>query len=105
MTRPSENIVYIAFLYFTSGVHDDHTFSHFGYGTHVVCNQNDSRVCFFSHRPHQIKYLCLDCDIQSRSGFVSNQDFRTTGKRHSDHDALAHSTGQLVGIVVNSLCR
>jgi hypothetical protein len=51
----------------------------------------------------QFEYLCLDCHIQGRSRFVRNQDLGLATEGHADHDPLAHTTGKLVGIAVDTL--
>ena len=47
----------------------------------------------------QIQDLCLDRHVESRRRFVRDQEGGAAGQRHGDHDTLAHTAGQVVGIL------
>ena len=44
----------------------------------------------------------LDGDIEGGGGFIGDEEFGLAGQSHSDHGALLHSAGKLVGIVVRA---
>ena len=49
---------------------------------------------------HQNQNLCLDGNVQSGGGFVSQQQLGLAGQSDCDNNTLLHTTGELVGIVV-----
>ena len=53
----------------------------------------------------QVEHLRLDGDIERGRRFVGNQQLRSPGQRHRDHDTLFHATGQLVGVFVHTTLR
>ena len=63
-------------------------------------DEDDGRAVFPLQIVHQTKYLRLDSNVKSRCGLVGDQDLRAAGKRHSDHNALAHTAGKLVRILL-----
>ena len=51
--------------------------------------------------PHQkIENLRLDGDVERGGRLIRDQELWPAGKRHCDHDALAHAPRELVGIGV-----
>ena len=58
----------------------------------------------FSSRS-KIENLRLQGDVERGGRLVGDQQIGIAGERHRDHDALAHSTGQLVRIVVDTPLR
>jgi hypothetical protein len=49
----------------------------------------------------QVHDLGLDGHVEGRGGLVGDDHVRLQGQRHGDHDALAHTAGELVRVVVH----
>ena len=49
---------------------------------------------------HQVQNLGLNGHVQRGGGLVGNQQLGLTGQGHGNHDTLAHTAGQLVGILL-----
>jgi hypothetical protein len=81
-----------------TGVHHSHHLSDLSNDRQVVSNQHDSHSLRHLEFPQEIKYLGLDGYIQSRGRFIGNKHSRLTGKGHCNHDSLAQSAAELVGI-------
>jgi hypothetical protein len=45
----------------------------------------------------EVDDLCLDRDVEGGDGFVEDEELRIQGERSGDADALALTTGELVG--------
>ena len=60
---------------------------------------------FFCRDLHQLQNLGLDGDVQRGGRLVGDEDVGLAGQRHGDHDALAHTAGELVGILLHALFR
>ena len=80
-----------AFLHDLSGVHDYNVIRHLGNYAEVMGYEHDRGVDLVLKVPEQVKDLCLDRNVQSCSGLVCNDYFRIAGKRHGDHNSLAHA--------------
>jgi len=50
----------------------------------------------------KVGYLCLDRYIEGGRWFVGDQNARIAAEAHGDHHALAHATGELMWIVIES---
>ena len=87
-----QNFFNRSFLNLASGVHNHYSLSHFSYGCHIVCDQNDRCSCLVPEIMKKFKYMSLNCDIQRRGRFIGNKHFRLTGKRNGNHYPLAHSS-------------
>ena len=46
----------------------------------------------------EVEDLLLDGDVEGGGGLVGDEELRTIDDGHGDHDALAHASGELVGI-------
>jgi len=68
-----------------------------------VSNHYDGHAQLLLEALHQLQYLCLYGHIQSGGGFVRNEYIRFAGQRHGYHDTLAHTAGQLVGVLLEAL--
>ena len=73
-----------------------------GFGDHaeIVADQDDRRAEIALQLPQQPQDLRLDRDIERGRRLVGDQDLRAAGKRHRDHDALAHAAGELMRVLV-----
>ena len=61
-------------------------------------DEHDGRIDAVLQAAQQVEDLCLDRHVQRGGRLVGNDDLRIAGQRHGDHDALAHTAGQLVGV-------
>ena len=68
-------------------------------------DDNDGHVQLLLQRAQQIQNLGLDGHVQSGGGLVRNQQLRIAGQGHGDHHPLAHTAGELVGVLVHPLAR
>src|SRR6516225_10770109 len=64
-------------------------------------NENNSKAEMPLPLFYQFEDLGLDSDIERCGRFVCDENFRMAYQRHRDHDALTHSTGELMRIKVD----
>ena len=79
--------------------------SHAGHHPEIVRDENHTRAGILLELLDQLKNLRLDCDVESRRWFVSDQKFRRARQSHCDHHPLTHATRKLVRIAVHALGR
>ena len=85
-------------LHLLAGILDNDPVRGFGDHAHVVGDEHKPHAVVAA-LPHQkIEDLRLDGDIERRGRLVRDQEFWPAGKRHRDHDPLAHAARELVGI-------
>ena len=87
-----------------AGVHNSDTIRHFRDHAQVMCYQQHGHATLFLHLSDQFQHLRLDGDIQRSGRLIGDQQIRITGQRHSDHDALFHTAGQLVRVFAIAAC-
>ena len=63
-------------------------------------DKQDGGAEFLFQVVHEPEHLGLDRHVQGGGGLVRDQQLRTAGKGHGDHDALAHTAGELMGILL-----
>ncbi len=80
--------------------HHDRAVGDFGHHAHVVGDEQHAHVFLALQFAQQVEDLGLDRYIECRRRFVGDQQFRTAGKCHGNHHALAHAAGELVRIFV-----
>ena len=68
-------------------------------------DQQNGNSFFLLDLLDQLQDLCLDRYIQSSCRFICNQKLWITGKSHSDHNSLPHSSGKLMWILEHSFFR
>lgn len=85
-----------------AGVHDGCLIGDFTDHADVMRNENQAHVAFVLLFFEQFENLSLYRDIERRRRFVGNQHFRVQCQCHRYDDALPHSPGKLVGVVVHS---
>jgi hypothetical protein len=66
-----------------------------------MSNQQYSETKFNLKRTQETQYLRLESHVKRRSRLVCDQDSRIAGDGHGDHDTLALTATERVGIVVN----
>ena len=95
-----EYLVHRALLHDTPGVHDHHVVRHLSDDTQVVGDEHDGGIDLILQVAQQIQYLRLDGHVQGRGRLIGDDDPGAARQGHGDHDALAHTAGQLVGEVL-----
>ena len=88
-----------------SGVHHDHAVGPAGDHSHVVRDQDDPHPELALELVEQAEDLGLDRDVERGRGLVRDQQLRLAGERHRDHDALAKSPRQLMGVIAHAFAR
>jgi len=82
-----------------SGIHHGNAVSHLRDDGEIVRDEEHGQSEPGAQVGEQIKNLRLDGDVEGSSGFIGDQQLRTVHDGHGDHDALAHSAGELMRIV------
>ena len=86
-----------------SGIHHQYIVGHLGDDAEIVGDDQDRHAQPLLQVRQQIEDLGLDGDVERRRGLVGDQQRGLAGKRHGDHDALAHAARQAVREVVDAL--
>ena len=77
-------------------VHHQNVIGHTGDNTQVVGNHDSCRTGFVLRFIHNLKHLRLNGDVKRGSRLIRNKHARIVGNCHCDHDALAHTAGELM---------
>ena len=85
-------------LHDLAGVHHGDALRHFTDHAHVVGDQHQGHTAVFLQAAQQVQNLRLYGYIQSRGGFIRNQQLGIAGNCHGNHDALAHAARELVRV-------
>ena len=88
-----------------AGVHDGDLLAHGSHNTQIVGDHDDAHAQLLAQILHQLKDLCLNGHIQCGGRLVGDQQLGLTGQCNSDHHTLAHTAGQLVGVLLQALFR
>ena len=100
-----EQLVHAAVFDGLAGVHDHNVVGDLRHNAKVVRDQDNRRAHTVLELGDQTQNLRLDRHVERSGRFVGDQDFRVARKRHRDHDALAHTAGELVRIFVDDALR
>ena len=100
-----ENLIGGALLTDGAGVHDDDLVTQLGHNAQIVGDHDDGHAQFLLEGLHQLQNLGLNGHVQSGGGLVGDQNIRLTGQSHGDHNPLAHTAGELEGILLHPLFR
>ena len=98
MFAPLEDLDHVTLLHDSPGIHDGNLVTNLGNNAHVVGDEDDCSASAFLKILGQVENLSLDRHVQSRRGFVGDEELRLTEKCHRDHDTLFHPSGQLVRV-------
>ena len=63
---------------------------------------DDGHAQLFLEPPHQVHNLCLNGHVQRCGRLVGDEQLGITAQAHGDHHTLAHTAGELVGIVIQA---
>ena len=83
-------------LHRLTGIHHQNVVSHARHNTQVVGNHDGSRAGLLLGLLHDLQHLRLNGHIQCGGGLISNQHTGVVRDGHSNHDALAHTTRELM---------
>ena len=83
-----------ACLYDLSRIHDSDPVSHTRHNTQIMRYKKDPHSCLVTNICKNIQYFSLNCSIQSRCRFISDQQRRIIGKSHRQYASLTHSARQ-----------
>ena len=75
-----------------AGLHHGHLIAHLSHDSHVVGHEEDSDWSTASNLPEQFENSGLNRDIQSRCGFVEDQEIGLRDDGSCDGDALTLTT-------------
>ncbi len=89
----------------SSGVHHVDVVTHFRHHREIVSNEYDGGAEGFLAIADEIEHLLLNGDVKSGGGLVADQELRPGDEGHGDHDALAHTAGELVRVAVDTFFR
>ena len=93
-----EDLPHRALLDDPSCIHDHHVVGHLGHHAQIVGDEQDGAVDLGLQITEEIQDLRLNGHVQSRGGLVCDDEAGVAGQSHGDHDALAHTARQLVGV-------
>jgi len=105
MRGRSENIGLRAELDQVAGIHDGDAIGDVRDDGEIVRDEEHRQSEFVAQVVQQVENLLLNCDIERGGGLVGDKQLRTVDDGHSDHDALAHASGELMRITARSLFR
>ena len=92
-------------LHNVPGVHDGNAVGHIGHHAQVVGNIDGSEVVFLLKILDELEDLGLDGHIQGGGGLVADEDLGPAGHGDGDDHPLAHTAGELVGILLGAALR
>ena len=79
-----------------AGIHDDHVVRHLRDDAKVMRDEHDGGVDAILEVAQQVEDLRLNGHVERRGGLIGDDELGAACKRHGDHDALAHTAGELV---------
>jgi len=86
-------------------VQHQHVVRDFGHHVHVVCDEQHRNAFGGDDVGQQVEDLRLDGHVQRRRRLIGDDQRRTTGQGHRDHDALAHAPRNFKGIQARDALR
>ena len=100
-----ENILGSAVFHDLTGVHNGNTVGHVGHDAQVMGDEDNGQLTLPLQLVDKIQNLGLDGHVQSGGGLITDQDIRVRRQSDGDHDTLAHTAGELEGILIVTLVR
>ena len=85
-----------------AGVHDHDPVGDVGDHAQVVGDEQDRRADLDAQVAQHVQDAGLDGDVQRGGGLVGDEQLRSAGDRHGDHDALPHAAGELVRVLAHA---
>src|SRR5688572_24246224 len=103
--RVVDDLLHGADLHDAARVHHGHAVRGFRDDTHVVRDQHDGGAVVAAQALQERDDLRLDRDVERGGRLVGDDEARVGAERKRDHDALAHTAGELVREVVDTPLR
>ena len=83
-----------------AAVHDRDVVGHLVDDAEIVRDEQNGGAVFLTQLVHELQDLRLNGHVERRGRLVRDQQLRTAGQRHGDHDTLPHTAGELVRILL-----
>ena len=87
------------------GIHHGDLVAHFRDDAEVVGDEHDGGADLVFQLPKEVEDLRLDGDVERSGRLVGDQQLRSARERNRNHRALPHATGEVMGIIVETLGR
>ena len=88
-----------------TGVHALHSIGDPRHDSEVVRDEHHRRLRFRLNSLENLEDLRLHGHVEGRGRFVRDQNLGFIGDGHGDHDALTHSSGELVRVLTGAIGR
>ncbi len=98
---PAQDVAAGALLHHAARLHDDDAVGDLGHHAEVVGDEQHAGAAPLLQLPDQLQDLRLRGHVERRGGLVGDQQGRVEHQGRGDHDALALTAGDLVGIDVD----
>jgi len=98
-----EDLLRSALLHDLAGIHDVDAVGHVGHHAHVVGDEDNGQVPLPLDLVDEVQDLGLHRHVQCGGGLVADQYIRVAGQGDGDNDTLAHTAGELEGILVEAV--
>ncbi|KWV86814.1 hypothetical protein PFLmoz3_03551 [Pseudomonas fluorescens] len=102
MLRLGQQFVFAAVLAQAPGIHHGDGIAGLRHHAQVMGDHDDRQATLVAQVEQQPQDLRLHRHIQGRGRFVGDQHLRVAAQGHGDHGALAHASGKLMGVIVDS---
>src|SRR5690554_2187960 len=84
-------------------VHHAYVVAHSADYSEIVSDHDDSHLELLLQLDHEIEDLGLDGHVERGGRLIGYQQARVARQRHRDHRTLAHSSAQLVWVLLDPL--
>ena len=88
-----------------AGVHHGDAVGHLRNHGEIVGDEEHGEPELRAQFAKQVENLCLDGDVECSGRLVCDEQLRPVDDGHGDHDALAHTTRKLMGIISSAAGR
>lgn len=98
-----EDVVHRALLHNLARVHNGHLVADLRHHAQVVGDEDDTHLGLLLQVLHQLQDLGLDGHVQGGGGLVGDKQLGMADEAHGDHHPLAHTAGELMGVLLHAL--
>src|SRR5207253_3766738 len=102
VSRRNKKVTLASNLDQIAGIHDRNLVRNLRDHCEVVGDKKHGKVKLVLQLGEQLQNLRLDANVERGCGFIRDEELRTIGDGHCDHDALPHSAGKLVRIIAGA---
>ena len=88
-------------LHDSPGVHDADPIAQRTDDAEVVGNEQHRSIGLLAQYAHEVEDFGFDRGVEASGRLIEHQQLWVAGKRHGDHDALLHTSGQLERIAIH----